>query len=103
MTDKILMYGQRVSAAGKEGNIVSMADKFKVKFDDGSFAFFTEQQVNPVVVESRLKGVEDGCISMHPTATGEDPLAQPVKQTGRSVGEKNTVLGKSVSNDKLEA
>jgi hypothetical protein len=38
---------------------------------------------------------------MEPTATGQDPLAQPKRDTGRGVGENQTVLGKSASYDKL--
>ncbi len=38
-------------------------------------------------------------VMMEPTAAGEDPLAQPKRKTGRSVGEEQTVLGKSINTD----
>lgn len=102
-----LSTGRRVSVRGKEGVIREEGDKCKVKFDDGSFGFFDSTEVTPVNVESTLKGkyarmkaegkLED--VMMPPTATGEDPLAQPKRKTGRGIGEDQTVLGKAVSGD----
>ena len=84
MTDKKIIYGQRVNAGGKEGIVREVADKIKVKFDDGSFSFFALTEITPVVEETRLKGRYDrmkaenklnGETFMSAEATGKDPLA----------------------------
>jgi predicted RNA-binding Zn-ribbon protein involved in translation (DUF1610 family) len=45
-------------------------------------------------VTSRGKAADH--FMQHPTAAGQDPLAQPERKTGRSVGEEQEVMGKSL-------
>lgn len=94
--------GRRVAVRGKEGVVREEGDQCKVKFDDGSFGFFDRNEITPVDVVSWQKMKAEGKVEdimMPPTATGEDPLSQPKRKTGRGVGEDQTVLGKAVSGD----
>jgi hypothetical protein len=50
-----LIHGQKVRAKGKDGIVVDISDKIKVKFGDGNFGFFTEEEVEPLLVNTRLK------------------------------------------------
>lgn len=83
MSNKNLRIGQRVSVRGKEGVIRESSDKFKVKFDDGSFGFFAENEITIVIDDSRLKGskferlkaesrLKDGATFMSPEHTQRD-------------------------------
>lgn len=110
MSYEELRTGQRVTVAGKLGTIREAADKYKIKFDDGSITFADGNEVTPFNDNSSLKGkiydrmkaenkLGDKAIFMQPTAGGEDPLAQPQRKTGRSVGEEQNVLGKTVNTD----
>lgn len=103
MEIKSLIYGQRVKVGAKEGIIIDAADKYKVKFDDGSVGFFEYSQVTAIVEDTRLKAQNEiqGQTFMHATATGEDPMSQPKRNTGRGVGETQNVLGKTATFDKL--
>jgi hypothetical protein len=106
---KMFIYGQRVKAEGKEGIIREAGDKYKIKFDDGSFGFYAENQITAIVNESSLKSkferlksegqIKNDQTLMTPIAAGEDPLAQPKRETDRSVGEDQNVLGKSAAHD----
>ena len=94
----VLMNGQKVVVAGKQGIIMDVAEKVKVKFEDGNFGFFEESAVTPFVEDTRLKFAQ-GEMLMHSTAAGEDPQAQPRRTNGRGIGEESTVLGKTISKD----
>lgn len=59
-TLKSYRIGQIVKIMGREGTIINMAgDEVKIKFDDGSFAFFNVNQVEANIenssLDSRLK------------------------------------------------
>lgn len=71
LSDVGLIPGMRVVVAGKSGQIIDIADKVKVKFDDGVFGFFDRSVVSPFVEDTRLKNVS----FMHDHASGVDPLA----------------------------
>ena len=104
---------QKVKVGEKYGVIMECGDKYKVKFDDGDFGFYAGTEVTPIVLESETKGNKKynrmkaeseklpGESFMQPTATGTDPLAQPVNDTGSGVGEPQNVLGKEVAIDKI--
>ena len=77
MPNKNLKNGAIVSIGGKSGIIMECADKYKVKFDDGSFGFFDEGQIASNSDGSTLKGAR----TIEPQATGEDPLAQKTFKT----------------------
>ena len=103
MESKSLIYGQRVKVGAKEGIIIDAADKYKVKFDDGTVGFFEYSQVIAIVEDTRLKAqnLKQGQTFMEPTATGEDPLSQPRRKTDRGVGEPQNVMGKTATIDRL--
>lgn len=84
--------GQRVTARGKVGTIMEVANQVKVKFDDGSFSFFDKGDVTPVVDDTRLKQAPEA-ILQHPEAAQADPLSQPKHATERGVAQDQEVLG----------
>lgn len=103
MSKEILIVEQKVKVSGKYGEIIECGDKYKVKFDDGSFGFFDEGQIEAVVFDTELKGSRmkeqpEGQM-MEATATGLDPMAQPINNETPKIGEEETVLGKSVARD----
>ena len=67
-----MQIGQKVSVHGKDGIVISVADKIKVKFPDGKFGFHTPEEVVPVVDLTELKGAK----YVEPEATRQDPMAQ---------------------------
>ena len=75
---KNLIDGQKVVVNGKVGEIISIADKIKVKFEDGSFGFFDALDVEPIVMATTLKNNNSGSktILIHPEAMRRDPLSQ---------------------------
>jgi hypothetical protein len=95
MSDKNLMPRARVSVAGRAGNVIDVADKVQVKFDDGSVGFYAEAEVQPVVEDTRLKTMQNGQVLFHSAPSSEDPLAQPRRITGRSLGDAAAVLGRN--------
>jgi len=50
--------GQKVQAGGKTGVIIEVADKVKVKFEDGNSDFYEPSQVTEVMAVSTLKDNE---------------------------------------------
>jgi len=109
MSNKKLIVDQKVQIGAKQGVIIEVGDKYKVKFDDGDFGFFQEGQITPIVLESELKSFGETEPSqempdkdmMESTATGQDPLAQPNNPVTPGIGEEQNVLGKSVTDDVL--
>lgn len=69
------IYGQKVKVGNKLGVVMDAADKYKVKFEDGSVEFVEENKLTAVVVETKLKSKPN--IMVHPTASAVDPLSQP--------------------------
>lgn len=55
--------GDRVEVSGNQGIIIDMADKIKVKFDNGDFAFFDKSEINQFIVDTRLKSVSKSKIN----------------------------------------
>jgi hypothetical protein len=47
--------GQKVKAKGKVGVIIDISDKIKVKFDNGEVVFLDTSQIEPIVIDTRLK------------------------------------------------
>ncbi len=108
--EKHCRMGQKVTVQGKEGIVMEIGDKTKVKFTDGSFGFFADNEITLIVAESALKHrifdrmkaegqLKPDQVLMTTTATGTDPLAQPKRKTGRTIGENQNVLGKEISQD----
>ena len=49
--------GQKVRVQGKIGIILNETVPIHIKFEDGSFGFFEEGQIEEVIVDTRLKSV----------------------------------------------
>ena len=104
---------QKVKVGEKYGQIVECGDKYKVKFDDGSFGFYDGNEVTPIVLDTESKGykrfmrmkseaqLKQDEVFMQPTAQGTDPLAQPINSEGVGIGENHSVLGKEASVDRF--
>lgn len=88
-----LRNGQLVQVDGKQGIILENADKFKVKFSDGTFGFFSKEEIKADVQDTRLKGFNQQCLGVEPEQVGPDPLAQPLHRTRANVGVDQEVLG----------
>ena len=74
------MIGQKVSIQGNEGEIVEVADKVKVKFDNGNFGFFDKLVIQNLVIDTRLKSANKDQVYMPKEAMEQDPFSKPAKK-----------------------
>ena len=75
-TLKSFRIGQIVKIMGREGTIVNLAgEEAKIRFDDGTFAFFNTNQIESSVegghMDSRLKSISKSMIKSCPFCKGD--------------------------------
>ena len=70
-----LRTGQKVSVGNKTGKIIENADKYKVKFEDGSFGFFDGNEIKPLVIDTCIKStlLKNETVYMSAESQKEDP------------------------------